>query len=356
MGRVRLPTEAVFTGPRTYVSDFGDTWRLFARKLNGGTLVVGLADPSEIANPDAKLLACAAKFGTTLQEALRVNPKRINWAVNYALIGQEGELVEAWGQLPLHCDPNYLTKLLSKPAVTLDGKPYILASSVVYDSAHKPLATVVVPRQTEGERNALRSQWYFNGSVAALAWFVAVAIALAHFAKEEARRSRVHPSLTEARQQGEGDSIEFKRSLLWDHEHGHEDEHLRLKILKTIAAFLNSGGGTLFIGVQDNGQPWGLENDLNLCNGSEDEFHLRLRNSVAGSIGEQFARYIMTSIVDDPDHAGYRICVVSVEGARRAAFLKAGTRPSFCIRSGPRTSELDVQSAYRYIREAGLLV
>jgi predicted HTH transcriptional regulator len=39
---------------------------------------------------------------------------------------------------------------------------------------------------------------------------------------------------------------------------------INLKTFKTIVAFLNSDGGTLLIGVEDDGRIYGLENDFSL--------------------------------------------------------------------------------------------
>ena len=254
-----------------------------------------------------------------------------------------------------HCAPlrgHY--ELLAEREVVFGGKSFILASKTVVDLTHKPLAVVLVPREVTAERNALRTQLRFNVVVAAMAWFTAVTIVLVSLVRDEIRRQRVQPSLTEARKHGEGQHVEFKRSLLWDRERSYEDDNLRLKVLKTIVAFLNSGGGALFIGVQDNGQPWGLGDDLKRCDSSEDKFHQKLRNLIANSIGAEFSQYIMTRILDDPDYAGYRVCFVGVDKARHAAFLKARSHSYFYIRSGPETLELDMEKAYRHILEAGL--
>ena len=354
VGSVTLPLETVFHAPQTFISAFGETWRMFAKKLNGGTVIVGIAGPSDFADPDAKLLANAAKFGVTLADAVQLNPKKVDGMIDYAVLDQEGNLRKAGGRLPLRTTSGSLSKLLFKREVVFGGKHYILASKAAVDSTHKPLAAVLVPREVTAERDALRSQLRFNVVVAALAWFTAVSIVLVSLVRDEIHRQRVQPSLTEARKQGEGQHVEFKRSLLWDRERGYEDEKLRWKVLKTVVAFLNSGGGALFIGVQDDGQPWGLADDLRCCDGSEDEFHQRLRNLVADSIGGEFSQYILTRLSDDLDFAGYRVCFVGVDKARHAAFLRRGSHSYFYIRSGPETLELDMQKAYRHIHEAGL--
>lgn len=58
---------------------------------------------------------------------------------------------------------------------------------------------------------------------------------------------------------GESASLEFKQTMRWDTQlHKRSTEVLRAS-MKTVCAFLNSGGGTLLIGVADTGEPKGLE-------------------------------------------------------------------------------------------------
>jgi predicted HTH transcriptional regulator len=73
---------------------------------------------------------------------------------------------------------------------------------------------------------------------------------------------------------GEGDKIEFKASLHHPYESQPPDPRkpkptrkeiekiLRKSVTKTIAAFLNSEGGTLLIGVADSGSVLGIEPDF----------------------------------------------------------------------------------------------
>lgn len=254
----------------------------------------------------------------------------------------------------MRADPAYLSELRSKREVVLDGKPYILASRDVAGALQQPLATVIVPKDVTAEHRAIRDQVRFNLGVATLAWLVVVGIALIVFVRDEIRRQHLHPSLTEARKQGEGQHVEFKRSFLWNHERNSPEDYLRLKVLRTIVAFLNSGGGTLFVGVQDDGQPWGLAEDLQCCGGSEDKLHQLLRNLIANSIGAQFAHYITSRIDDDPDYPAYRVLFVGVGATPEAAFLRVEKRKFFFIRSGPETQELDMPTFYHYVHSKGL--
>ncbi|GAI03385.1 unnamed protein product, partial [marine sediment metagenome] len=58
---------------------------------------------------------------------------------------------------------------------------------------------------------------------------------------------------------------------------------------KTIAAVSNAEGGTLLIGVNDDGEIIGLERDFTSLKGNRDEFELHLRNLINNHFGKVFA-------------------------------------------------------------------
>ena len=61
--------------------------------------------------------------------------------------------------------------------------------------------------------------------------------------------------------QGESERVEFKSTLRWNLHTNKPDKRIENACLKTVAAYLNSGGGILFVGVDDNGNPLGLDQD-----------------------------------------------------------------------------------------------
>ncbi len=63
-------------------------------------------------------------------------------------------------------------------------------------------------------------------------------------------------SLNEALRQGEGPHVEFKRGIS---EEEHTGGSAYEELLKTIAAFANSGNGVIFIGVDNSGKVTGLK-------------------------------------------------------------------------------------------------
>ena len=67
--------------------------------------------------------------------------------------------------------------------------------------------------------------------------------------------------IAEVAKRGESESLEFKSSARWNMRAGKRDDAMETVIAKTVAAFMNSGGGTLLIGVDDDGRLIGLGPD-----------------------------------------------------------------------------------------------
>ncbi len=60
---------------------------------------------------------------------------------------------------------------------------------------------------------------------------------------------------------GENSKVEFKSTARWNLHKKDKDAAIEQAIVKTVAGFLNAGGGTLLIGVNDQREAVGLEND-----------------------------------------------------------------------------------------------
>lgn len=88
----------------------------------------------------------------------------------------------------------------------------------------------------------------------------------------------IETPLEELIAEGESDGLEFKSSLRWSYQGACLDKRLEDVILKSIAAFANREGGTLLIGVSDEGEILGIEHDCTTLAGTKDEFELHLRN------------------------------------------------------------------------------
>ncbi|MBN1891052.1 MAG: putative DNA binding domain-containing protein [Thermoflexales bacterium] len=62
--------------------------------------------------------------------------------------------------------------------------------------------------------------------------------------------------------QGENERVEFKSTMRYNRKAGQTDKEMEREVARTLCAFLNAEGGTLIIGVDDDGIVLGLEDDL----------------------------------------------------------------------------------------------
>ena len=96
---------------------------------------------------------------------------------------------------------------------------------------------------------------------------------------------RSHRSADELIRQGESKTLEFKSTLRWNlKENRKDDQRITHAALKTIAAFLNTEGGDLLLGVADDGTISGIERDR-LDN--DDKFMLHLAQVVRNGLGNR---------------------------------------------------------------------
>lgn len=89
----------------------------------------------------------------------------------------------------------------------------------------------------------------------------------------------------------EGRNLEFKSSLQYCTQRNCERKELRFEVLKSIAAFSNSEGGTLFIGLADDKNVYGLEDgDFLTIEGKNkhDSYKLLLDNLIENTFGNGF--------------------------------------------------------------------
>jgi uncharacterized protein with ParB-like and HNH nuclease domain len=122
-------------------------------------------------------------------------------------------------------------------------------------------------------------------------------------------------------QSGEHDFVEFKSTMRWNIRENQVDKKMEEIILKTIAAFNNSQGGKLIIGVADDGEILGLENDYNtLKEGSKDNFELHLRNLLNASFGKEFG---ITQIkVKFPNLEEKEICEIDIQKGKKPLYVE----------------------------------
>jgi len=113
---------------------------------------------------------------------------------------------------------------------------------------------------------------------------------------------------------GESKNIEYKPSLLYSFNKLKGSIDVTYIVAKAICGFMNSDGGKVIIGVNDNGTVQGINYDYNLFEGDilkkRDRFKLAFDNLVSHFFDYSVHALIHTEIVNNE---GKDICVISVD-------------------------------------------
>jgi len=147
---------------------------------------------------------------------------------------------------------------------------------------------------------------------------------------------------------GEGERLEFKSTARWNIRSGAQDKKMEEVIAKTVSAFLNADGGTLLIGVADDGEVLGLENDFKTLGKkpNRDGFELFLTDllfkgklHLSGLISFSFH-----------DVSGKTVCKVAVKPSPQTVWTEVGGVERFFVRTGNSTRELSPSETLAYVR------
>jgi len=177
-------------------------------------------------------------------------------------------------------------------------------------------------------------------------------------------------SIEDEIRQGEGQLIEFKstfscclRTLRSNPDlerRAYRKSEVETSALKAMAGLMNSGGGTLLLGVEDDGKLVGVEPDLYALEVPNiDRWLLHVRNRIQDGFID--GRGVSASLSIDPIEIGGRnIARISVRPRRRLAFLKNSKFPTcppvLYRRVGNQTLEVTTPDLEEFFEERALLL
>jgi hypothetical protein len=153
---------------------------------------------------------------------------------------------------------------------------------------------------------------------------------------------------------GESYNVEFKSTARWNLVYNKQDKAMEQEIVKTVAGFLNTQGGTLLIGVNDNGEILGLQYDYQtLGKQNQDGYILFLNNDLLlREIGRIFAPYLKISC---HQVSGQDVCRIIVQPSPEPVYIKikdkTGKKEIFFIRSNNSTLKLNEEETEKYIQQ-----
>jgi Putative DNA-binding domain len=148
--------------------------------------------------------------------------------------------------------------------------------------------------------------------------------------------------------QGEGSELEFKSSFRWDFAESRTNKALETVVIKTIAGFLNSQkGGSLLIGVADNGELLGLEKDYQtLKKMDQDGFEQTIMTAVSANLGTDVCSFVHILFYAVAEK---QVCRLIISPSTRPVFIDQGNAHKFYLRTGALTRDLNIQEALSYI-------
>ena len=145
--------------------------------------------------------------------------------------------------------------------------------------------------------------------------------------------------------QGESKTIEFKETLSLDVKKQTKEKYIELSALKTIVAFLNTEGGTLLVGVADDGEITGIDIEIEKFHkGNTDKFLLHVKNLIKARIGEEFYPYIEYKLINVRSS---NILVVKCKESKSPCYLD---NAEFYVRTNPATDRLEGPKLVQYVK------
>jgi hypothetical protein len=143
---------------------------------------------------------------------------------------------------------------------------------------------------------------------------------------------------------GESELVEFKSTARVNLHTGQADPKIEHVIVKTVCGLLNHEGGTLLIGVADDGQILGIEPDLHTlgAKGNVDGYELYLRQLIDTSLSVVTAQTVRIRFHPEEER---QICAVTVAASAKPVFAKPAKGSvaggsEFWVRIGNATKQL----------------
>ena len=145
-------------------------------------------------------------------------------------------------------------------------------------------------------------------------------------------------------------AVEFKSTARWDLREGKPNKAIEDSVVKTVAGFLNTDGGTLLIGVGPDRQVVGLDHDYPRVKPSNgDGFVNWLTTHLTNALGHAA---VMRSRARIAIHAGNEICRLDVAPSTRPVWAKTSKEDRvFFVRMNNSTRPIPAEELDAYLAD-----
>ena len=185
-------------------------------------------------------------------------------------------------------------------------------------------------------------------SVLAIMGYAVIAIPVGVITSEVLAVKKLRDALLAGK---ETDQCEYKSSAFYSYNDPNIPEKVifEASVLKPVAGFLNARGGFLFIGIDDNATPLGIQKDLDLKKWNTEKYVRHLTDRISQDLGNSAAICVRIKILMDQ---GMEICAVEIDRSPDPIWFekaeKSGKRKVFYVRSNNSTRELNGPALLRY--------
>jgi hypothetical protein len=149
---------------------------------------------------------------------------------------------------------------------------------------------------------------------------------------------------------GESVDLEFKASAKWDMRQDKPNKEMEAVIVKTVASFLNAAaGGTLLIGVDDEGNVLGLQHDYKTLGRKQgrDGFENWLTTLLLDAYGKDTSPLIRITFHEVQSK---EVCRVIAHPSGKPVFVRDDKAEHLYIRTGNSTRLLSTREAIEYCK------
>lgn len=154
------------------------------------------------------------------------------------------------------------------------------------------------------------------------------------------------PNVQELISKEEHERLEFKSSLRFDTRSGKLNRDLEKAAMKTVAAFLNTQGGHLVLGVDNARNVLGLSKDYGTIQiQNSDGFENHFTQVFNAMIGPEFRNFVKLYFYKVGES---EVCVVRVAPSARPAYLKTDNNEHFYVRTGNVSTSLKLSEVESY--------
>ncbi len=145
-------TDKVLKAP-TVISYVGhgkgpENWSLFAKRLDKGYVIVGVSEYDNVSDAEDSLRTNLNYFGLTMESAKKVNPSKIDSFISYALVDENGMLINGGGRIPLITNAMKIGKdSEGSPHRVFGRDSYYVYYAPISDRTGSQVGTVIVTEE-----------------------------------------------------------------------------------------------------------------------------------------------------------------------------------------------------------------